>query len=424
MASLEQYGINGVLEEVNHKWEAKILAADGNEFVLNNWLPITLTGNFDGWTMEFTTADLDQAAQIHPLITDLVLYRDNKVFERFRVFDDTDVFDVNHHYVTFRCATYEAIFARRLLQVDWDGESGDQHTLAWRLVRHMESEALLYDIPLNQPADYVLSGTTRSRTIKRGVTIAAALDDLASVDGGFDWWLSTDQNEELFFHVQTPRRFRNLDRDLGWGQGFSDITRDGSAEDYASRVLTIGSQQTVTIPGGNTYPPPPPVLLRTDPMLYGLWEKAFNYSDVLTVATLQDRAKWNLTEATALRATYKCKFEPGLWTPEAFKIGDIFTLNIDSPPRLVKRDPVRVEEIQVEILPDGAENVTVSARAEQDQPDALVAPFAAAAGTVVSAVPSGRSIQQRRIAPEAELGRLLSGLRGRISRQERSGWFG
>ncbi|MGB5244469.1 MAG: hypothetical protein WBN50_12680, partial [Lutimonas sp.] len=311
----------------------------------------------------------------------------------------------------------------RLLHEDWDPQVGDQNDLAWRLIEHTQGYETL-GITRGNSGKH---GKSRSRTIRRGVTIRAALNDIAQVEDGFDWWI----DENLEFHTQTPRRERSIDvggglRTLGWGQGCTEITRSGAADEYASRVVSIGARNETILPGGRVYPPPDPQVVRASDMPYGLWERAFSYPDVLTTATLRERAIWNLGEIASLRASYSCVFEPGLWNPN-IQIGDLFELRIDSRPRTFIRELARIEELQIQVEPDGREVVTVQARVENTEIPTVVAPGAgppdAVPGTpdeIVVKVPNGRSRPPRHIGGAAQFGALLADLSTRITRTERS----
>lgn len=364
---------------------------NGDEFSLTNWLPVTINLNFDGIGMTFTTADIAQAAEVRSLLTDILLYRDDALYARMRVVDDEDMFDANGHTITFTCVGYETLLQRRIFHDSWEGHSGDQHDLGWQMIEHTQARPG-GNLGITRAA--LKAGTNRSRTIERGATIAAAIDDIASVDGGFDWWIDA----QLRWHAQTPRRERDLNRDLGWGQGITEITRSGAADTYASQVLVLGSQQEVTLPGGRPpYPPPKPILAKDAQEPFGLWEQTVSLPDIITDASLALKAAWALGQATSLRPSYRCVLEPNVWTPDMAP-GDMFRLWIDSPPRYShERASVRIEEVQIDLDPSGAENVSLSVRAE-------VSPTGEPIGT-------GRSTQYMRISPEHELGAILAGLR-------------
>jgi hypothetical protein len=413
-----------VSQDDPHQWEAFARNPDGTEFMLNNWLPVTISLTVDGRGMSYTTPDLNQAAQIFPLITEIYLFRDRKFFDRYRVVDDDDNLDTDKHTVTFQCSSYEVLLDRRLLHIDWVDKQGDQNNLAWDLITHTQNQQTL-GITRGNAAPH---GKNRSRTIRKGTTIKAAMNDLAETEGGFDWWIDKD----LKFWTQSPTRVRVLNRDLGWGSGFAKIHRTGSPDEYASRVMTIGALDETTIPGSTggpngdgVYPPPTPQVYRAATMPFGLWERAFSYSDVVTEATLKNYAAYNLTDLAALDATYKCVFEPGVWEPDQFQVGDQFTLHVSSPPRLDKVLTVNIEEISIEIGPNGEETVTLMVRSDTPEvPDVagVLPPVASIPGeTVIPDVPgSGRTRPKRRIEATAEWAAMLAQLSQRVRRTERS----
>ena len=261
-------------------------------------------------------------------------------------------------------------------------------------------------------------GVTRQRASDAGDSILDCINDFAEAEGGYDWWI--DQN--LTWWAQKPRRGKTIQDEWRWGAEVAEATRTSPMEDYASVVMTTGAQNETKIPnaggGDDIYPPPPPQRVEAPTKPFGRWESAFGYSDVITSASLLEKANWRLGQTANIRPTYKLVLEPGIWNP-GYGLGDIVTLRIESPPRIDVRVPVRIEEFQIGITADGAEDVNVSVRAET--PETFITPSPLGPVPIVPMPPlSGRTVQRHRLHPWDDLAALLRGFDTRMGRQERS----
>lgn len=407
------------------QWRFEILQPDGTKTALSGWKPTSITENFDGASIRLVVpASRPELAQVTDLVTDIIVYRGGEKAYTMRVLDSDDVINRRSHEVTLVCATYESVLAGRILYTDFE-DTDDQHDLAWLLIDQAQDRQ---DMGLTRAADSGASGQNRTKTIGKGANVVEALNDLASAPNGFDWWI--DQNLEV--HFQTPRRAVVLDEDWRLGANVATVNRQSFADQYASSVLVLGALQEVSIPqsggGFNVYPPPDPVIAELPTMPRGRWERTISYPDVVTNASLLEKARWNIHQAGIFRPTYRIEMEPGQWRTSA-RPGAIVSLRVKAPPRFNFRVLARIEELQIGITPSGEETITIALRAEEEEVQlggtssvTITASNTSPAGaiTVTTPAPQGRSITTARVRPVNQLASMLSSFSQRLGRRERT----
>lgn len=235
----------------------------------------------------------------------------------------------------------------------------DQFHRAWKLVAYTQAFES-FGITRGTTGE---SGVDRTGVLQRGLSIFDAINEMAHLDQGFDWWVDND----LVFWMQSPRKVRNLDCEWKWGVEIRDLTRTGAAGEYASVVLLIGAttETDITDAAGRVirhFEIPKPVIQEAKTMPVGRWERMFTYNDIVTRNGLVRKAKFHLKDLTAMRATFSLTLEQEVWNQD-IGIGDLFWLRIESPPRINIRTQVRIEEIRVSLTPE-SEGVALAVRSE------------------------------------------------------------
>ena len=336
----------------------------GEVVALEGWQSIDIVETFDGTTGTINGLSVQPAfAAMRELSTELLIAFHRQLCYRLRVIDITDDFTANDHTVSVTCVGWENLLQRRILYLPRTYTNLDQHLWAWELIFFTQT---LEDLGIRQAADFALSGVLRTQTVQRGQTIAEAIDTIAGSSNGFDWWI----DEYLKLHAQTPRRLNPIDLDIAWGSGAMTVTRATATENYASSILAIGATNDTVI-DGVTYPPPTPQIRELSDMNpFGRWERTVFYNDIVTNASLGEKALWHLSDSMTLRPTYDIDLTPGVWQPN-MRPGTTFTLRVKSPPRLDFRVKVRIETLSISLDTNGTESVQVSCRAEQAEFDML-----------------------------------------------------
>jgi len=347
-------------------WDVRVLNPDGNEFVLALWQSVDITENFEGSTGRISISPSDVALPyITELVSDILYYRNNRLTFRHRVLNFDDTLDREGHTLSIQTVSYENLLKKRVLHNTYI-VTADQHDMAWDLIRITQMRQTL-GITRASPAR---SGRGRRKvTIENGKTIYDAVDELASVENGFDWWIDADRR----VHFQTPRRLLVHGFEWRWGRQVAEIDIDSKMADYSSSLYVMGASQETTIPQGKDaagharpdkkYPPPHPVYIEVTPRPYGRWEATFDLPDVVTKTSLTVQGRRELTRVSQARPSYRLTTTPVSWDP-AMRPGGTFYLRAESPPRLNFRVLVRIEEISINLSAAGAEDVNMTAQAE------------------------------------------------------------
>ena len=406
-----------VTETTPHTWTVEIIY--NNKYAFVHWLSLDITENFDGVSASINTyVEAPELEYIFDLVTDITIFRDSVLRYRLRVVNTEHSYSRDAHTVKLSAVSYEYLLNRRILLNDLDA-TRDQHAWAKWLIDYTQAR-----YALGITTTVANAGRNRSRKLRKGTTIFDAINDVAEMDGGFDWWI--DQNRQL--QCQTPRRVRTWDWEWAWGGQVAEVDRQSPTDNYASAVLVIGATSETKMPDGRVYPPPNPVYAKAPAFPLGLWEKTFSYSDIITTNSVTERAKWHTNDSYTLRPSYKIDLEPGTWDPSRMAIGDRFYLRAQQ----VQNDLrvfVRIEELSITLSADGSENITMSVRAETAEVPlpTVTEVLPPTAGTlldeiVVPAVESsGRSLVAHYTTQAREFGSLLLGIQDRLKRVER-GW--
>jgi hypothetical protein len=400
--------------EAPHVWTIDI-ETDAYRFALDQWTDFSISWNHDGATVEVEVNVVDpMIGYIRELVTDLVFKRDTLRLFRFRVLSSEDTMTRDAAIVKFTCATYESILARRVLYEDWVLEDEDVDA-AWALIQYTQAQPY-GNLGITRATPPV--GVVRQRSLAIGTTIRDAIDDFATTDNGFDWWIDVDR----VFHIAKPRRgFLITDNQWATGAEVAELTRTNPTEQYASDIIAVGARNETRIPNGSggddVYPPPTPQRVSLPVMPFGLWDTAMSYSDVITVASLAEKANYELRDRANMRPVYKLTLEPGIWNP-SIGLGDVITFRILFPPRADVRVPIRIEEMEIGCTTDGSETVSLSARAEEPETFISGGPLGPIPVSPLDPV-DGRTTQATRLRPWDDLAAILAGVTERIGIQER-----
>ena len=413
------------LEEQFHTWDIIIInppayTGEAQSKVLSLWAQITITETHEGIrTQVEVNAEEPCIPFIRELVTDFMFLRDGELLYRLRVVDSEDVLTRDAATVRFDCVSYDKLLERRILHEDWLLDDGDINA-AWRLI----------DYTQRRQSFGITRGTTspgirRQRALDAGDDILTAINDFAQADTGFDWWIDAN----LRFWAVKPRRGKRHNIQWQLGGEVGEMTRLNPIEDYSSLIMATGANSEVRIPraDGNedVYPPPDPQIVQLASKPLGLWEMTTSDTDVITTASLMEKALWHLADKGTVRPTYKIALEPGVWTP-VVAIGDIVNLRINTVRANVKV-PIRIEELSINCSSDGAEVISMSVRAEEPETPISVTggpsplPMLLAGG---APDPNGRTVARHRLSEADDLGALLRSLRKRLDRAERSRGIG
>jgi hypothetical protein len=231
-------------------------------------------------------------------------------------------------------------------------------------------------IALSQPngASRGYSGVLRDRTYAGNTNIGQAIDDLAKVQGGYDYDVvpfgnslvsGSDVDALRIFYPYQGLSNRASAPALVYGSNVSSVTRTVNSGDYANYVRVLGN--TGTNPNqlfGEAWNAD-----SNNVTVYpvGLWMNDENAADVTIKSTLTEKAQGDLAMQGILVPTYTLGLRPGAWSSYISSgspginiiVGDVLPLVIQSG-RLNVNTTVRVLGLTFVIGDDGQEDVELT----------------------------------------------------------------
>lgn len=295
----------------------------------------------------------EDADFLDELRSDLIVYRDGVKLFRGRVGTTQDQLSADAHTVTVTALDYRAMLDRRILlagdPLQFTGV--DQSAIAWALASASFARTA-GDLGIVRGTGQT-TGVLRNRTYEPGKSCGEAVQQLAEVDGGFEW----DVDPDLRLNVHYPQRGgQRLDVVLDYGGRLAGLSRSVNPTDFGNVVRVSGREAT-----GDTVGPAPAVRtavnVATAPE--GRWEAQVG-TDLITTAAVAGRADHELTQRSQVRPAYTATLAPNVWEgPESFWVGDTVRLVVMSG-RLAVDTQVRVHGFEFDIDDDGAETVSVT----------------------------------------------------------------
>lgn len=292
------------------------------------------------WSATFTLdGRSEEAAVIEELATDLMIYREGRLFFRGRISVEHDQGNASKHVVQFTATDYRGFLGehRFVGPVGRVFTGVDQGLVAWTLIQ--ESQALPGGNLGISNGLGALSGTPHTRTYDPGKPVGEAIDELMRISpGGGEWEISGD----LMLNRWYPRRGTATNVVLDYGGIVTEFDRLLSGRDFANSVMATASQgllpATAALPG-----------LALDPR--GLWERQEGFTSVVEQATVGVKAGWLLDQASVLRPEISVTLAAGRWDgPDVLWLGDTCELALRSG-RLTDAGAGRHRIVEIVLVP-------------------------------------------------------------------------
>jgi len=337
--------------------------------------------------LSFTVDGHDpEAALLLELATDVVAYRWDEPFggdrPMFRGLIDHSEDQISEQSATvnFTCHDYFGLLGRRTVtqSTPWVITGSDQDSIVYSLLQLAAGSATSGTGTSFMPGSFLplqwyvcnpdgsgrnVSGVLRDRTYAPGTVIGTAIDQLAKVQGGFDYDVKPQGPSyqydllRIFYPQQGVAR---SDLTFVFGANVANLTRTVSSADYANYVRAIGNKASAD--------PNAPQLfserwntdannVTVNPV--GLFQTVNNASDVSIQATLDQRAAGDLAWSGLLTPTYTLGLRPNAYTYGNPNMGDTVPLYVVEG-RLNVNTSVRVLGISYAVGDDGQEDVTLT----------------------------------------------------------------
>lgn len=309
-------------------------------------LKLRLTGTSEaGFNLDGTTPE---AAAMQELVTDIWCIRNGFTLFRGRLGGTDESDDATTCAVAYTVGDYRALLQRRLL-FDTDTltyTSVEQSSIAWGLISSTQAQPGGNLLLSNAAA---ATGTARTITYPAGQSIGQAIEQLSTMDGGFNWDVvpTTGQVGQAF--TVWPSRGEAGQRVVdfpGCVQKYRRVVDPGT---YANAVRETGNTgiAAVTLAASD---------IATRPE--GRWDVQLGDTSLLDAPSVTSRAAYDLAARQEIVPTYTVTMQPGSWGgPPDIWLGDSVLLVINTALRQVAEN-LRVFEIDIDL--DDADNETVT----------------------------------------------------------------
>ena len=274
-----------------------------------------LTRNLDdGCALRLSLpANTIPGVQIQELQTDLWLYRDGVLQDRFRVVAiDQEWGEDGETELSVQAVCYRRILASRHVITPLTFTNVSQGDIVWGLIQHAQAQTNgNLGITLGSTGPTIL----RSRSYLPGQNILEAITDLAQADGNMIW--DIDANLQLFVDVAGNSPLIAMPAQLG--TNVRNMAKPSGAALFGNVALVSGDTQFTTLEVQTS------TTLATDAR--GRWEKYRSFSQEQTQANLVEQALGIVESTQSPSVVWAFDLYPERYfTDSAYGIGDFVKL--------------------------------------------------------------------------------------------------
>lgn len=284
---------------------------------INSYEAWTLTNNLDeGCSLEVSLRGNSPAALlIDELATDLWLYREGTLIQRFRIVSVEQEWGPDgSDDVRLVGACYRRLLKKSHVRSVLTYSATSQGDIVWDLVQHAQAaDGGNLGITLGSAGPSV----PRDREYLVGTNIFDAITELSQIQGGIAW--DIDENLQLIVTDQTSFPVQATPVQLGMTA--RRLLRPSSAEQFANAAIVLGNVEATT-----------PVIVQTPGILTdprGRYEKFVSVTQAVDQATLTETANGVIEESLSPLSTWQIEMEPTRYFYDAeYQIGDFVTLSV------------------------------------------------------------------------------------------------
>ncbi len=274
-----------------------------------------LDRNFDdGCTFSFSLPGyVPEVAAISELDTDVWLYRDGLLDQRFRIVQiDQQWGSSGQDVVSVQAVCYRRLLASRYVNTNLQFTQVSQGQIIWDLISHTQS---LTNGGLGVTVGNLGPTVLRDRFYEVGQNILDVIVDMTNVINGPTWEI--DANLKLV--VSQSDLYPLNPSPVMLGSTASALSRPSGASKFANVAIISGNQQqtsTSIVQASG---------LGSDPR--GRWERRASYPTVILQNTLLDHAQGLLTEFQAPTTIWDVEVVPQrFFTDSNYELGDFVRL--------------------------------------------------------------------------------------------------
>lgn len=288
-------------------------------------------------------AEHPSARFVQDLAVDVIVYRDGLPLIRAVITATQDSITEDSHYIEVTAMDYRGrLEFRRLLSAQVFTEELDVD-IAWAAIVAAQAET---NGDLGIKRGRFDDGEELSGAFPAGISVAEAIDLVASADEGFDWEVDSD----LRFNIYRPRG-RARQRVLDYGGLVAEVQRQFAAGDFANSVRVSGDETIASVVAGDGNP------------VLGRWDRQVGFPQIDSPTLLTGLAIDELSRAQneAVTTRVQLRSAEGVQTWGGLTdigLGDVVRLVVKSN-RLDINELTRVREIDVTVSDDGKEEVVL-----------------------------------------------------------------
>jgi hypothetical protein len=314
-----------------------VQVTDFDSWVLDNNLD-------DGCSLQFTARGNSVAAlAIDELATDLWLYRDSTLYQRFRITNVNQEWGPDgEDNIAVGAACYRRLLKSRHVRSTLSYSTTSQGQIVWNLIQHAQAATGgNLGITLGSAGPVV----NRDRTYLVGANIFDSIVEMTQIDNGLAW--NVDANLQLV--VSQPALYPVIPMPCELGVVARRMARPSSADTFGNAVVVTGDSMSTT-----PYLPEAPGLA-LDPR--GRWERYASLSQVKDQSQLVELGDGLLEEAISPVSVWRIEMEPTRYFLDAeYQIGDLVT--VVQPRSTVYPIGVPAPTVQTQVI---SRNVTQTA---------------------------------------------------------------
>lgn len=270
----------------------------------------------DGCTFSFSCpGDTLPGIEISELDTDIWLYLDGTLIERFRVLEVLQewAFD-GSNTISVSAVCYRRLLGSRYVNSALSYTAVSQGQIVWNLIQHTQGQT-------NGGLGITLGSTgptvPRDRAYEIGANILDSIVELSQIDLGIVWRI--DANLQLFV-TQIPSTYPAPNpQPVVLGANALSIKKPSGSALFGNVAIVTGDSVSTTPVVATT------TGLPTDPR--GRWEKFRGLPQEQTQANLTEQANGIVTTSQSPQIVYDFSLEPGRYFLDSnYDLGEVITL--------------------------------------------------------------------------------------------------
>jgi hypothetical protein len=275
----------------------------------------TLDQNLDdGCSFQFDTrGQSSAAAAIDEMASDLWLYQNGTLIQRFRITNVDQSWGADgSDDVSVRAICYRRMLSARTTQTTLTYIGQSQGAIAWDLIQHTQAQTNgSLGITLGDSGPAVL----RDRTYDPGINIMDAITDFTITDQPFVWEI--DANRVLY--ISSPTSAFIWTMPLVLGVNARALSRPSAADKFANAALVLGNTDSVSPVSAEA------ATLATDPR--GRWERVISRPSDASATNLAEYANGLVQESISPAAVWRAEMEPSAYFANSeYESGDWLTV--------------------------------------------------------------------------------------------------